>query len=113
MLFSNDPPARAGNIMKLYRQVAVWARNNDSEAVRYHLIEDLSARKFSVQSVDFFYPSTPYDTILYLEKNFAILLMIKSREPHWSESIEDAVEAFDTNYAKVDRPLDDCEEEEE
>jgi hypothetical protein len=98
MFFCNDTPARAGNTMTLYRQVAVWKRVSESEATRYHLIEDLSERKFSVQSKDFFYPSTPYDTLLYLEKLFPDLLMAGVSERTWFDNIEEAVEDFDAGF---------------
>jgi hypothetical protein len=86
--------------MKLYRKVAVWKRVNDSLAVRYQLIEDLTERKFAIQSADYFTPSMAYTGILALEKQFAERLMDDPSEREWSESIERAIEDFDKAFAE-------------
>jgi hypothetical protein len=87
--------------MNLYREIAVWRRVNDSLAVRYQLIEDLSGPKFATQSADYFTPSMTYDDILALEKQFAERLMDDPSEREWSENIGRAIEDFDRHFGNV------------
>ena len=81
--------------MKLYRQIAIWKKISDSEAVRYNLIEDLSERKFAHQSMDFFTPSTTQEQILFLEKLFGDLMTHDLDGRPWFNSIEEAIRDMD------------------
>ena len=40
--------------MALFRQIAIWKQFGPQRAVRFHCLEDLSTRKFAVQTADFF-----------------------------------------------------------
>jgi hypothetical protein len=84
--------------MKLYRQIAIWKKVSDDEAIRYNLIEDLAARKFAHQSMDVFRPSTTPEQILFLETLFVQLMTHDPGSRTWFDSIEEAV-------ADMDQPL--------
>jgi len=81
--------------MKLYRQIAIWKKVSDDEAIRYNLIEDLGERKFAHQSADTFRPSTRYEEILFLDKLFGSLMTHDLDQRSWFDSIEEAIEDFD------------------
>jgi|EndMetStandDraft_8_1072994.scaffolds.fasta_scaffold161113_1 hypothetical protein len=84
--------------MKLYRQIAIWKKISDSEAIRYNLVEDLAERKFTHQNMDFFSPSTTYEQILFLEKLFGDLMAGDLDNRTWFDSIEDAIADIDKDF---------------
>jgi hypothetical protein len=51
----------------LYEEIVVWRRRNEKSVVRYMCFMNLSSRKYSVQSCDFF--NLPFDEGRLLESN--------------------------------------------
>jgi hypothetical protein len=97
-------PVTPAVTMKLYRQIAIWKKVSEKEAIRYNLIEDLAGRKFAHQSMDFFRPSDTYGDILFLEKLFAERIMDDLDQRSWFDSIEDVIQDMDERFARGFRP---------
>ena len=77
-----------------YKEINIWERHSDSEAVCYRCFEILPEGKYCVQSSDFFRKATSPKHLTQLERQFIELLIEEAPEkrspvfPTLQEAIE-------------------------
>ena len=77
----------------LLKEESVWARLNDRVAIRFTCLCDIKAKKYAVQSVDYFYIEDIYQFDFF--KQFIELLIEMSHErDDWFDTLEEAIEGF-------------------
>jgi hypothetical protein len=88
----------------LYREIAVWRRNGDAEAVRYSCFEDLETGRFCVQLADFV--RLPLDDAqTHHQQRNRVELFIEGQLENcgWHDSLKVAIEAHDAMFENVFR----------
>jgi hypothetical protein len=85
----------------LYREIVVWKRVSDKRAIRYQCFEDLSTRRFAVQSGDWLCLPVNEEVLRQHERQAVELFVEKDvgERCGWFGSIERAIEAHDAVFS--------------
>lgn len=84
----------------LYREVVVWRRLTEVEAIRYTCFEELDSGRFCVQVADWVRLPIENDSLRFQARNRLELLLEGQLEAcHWRPSLQEAIAAHETDFA--------------
>ena len=87
--------------MQLYEAIDVWRRISKTQLVRYRCFRELSSRRYSVQSADFY--RVPWDAkqVVDLDRQYIELLAEQAPEERAGgfDSLEAAIGAHDADFS--------------
>jgi len=85
---------------KMYRELSVWKRIDDTRVVRFRCFEEMETHLFCVQNADFYTTPLKADVIANSERLF--LELLAETEPMerctWFATVEEAVAAHEENF---------------
>jgi hypothetical protein len=95
-----SPAALAADIMNtLYREIVIWRRNSDVEAVRYSCFENLETGRFCVQLADFIQLPINDEQAHHQQRNRVELFVEGQLEScDWHGNLKAAIEAHDAMF---------------
>lgn len=83
----------------LYREIVIWRRKSDVEAVRYSCFEDLETGRYCVQLADFIQLPLDDEQARYQHHNRVELIVEGQLEGcEWHDSLKSAVNAHDALF---------------
>lgn len=80
----------------LYREIVIWRRKSEAEAVRYSCFENLETGRFCVQLADFIQlPLSDTQTHQQQRNRFELFIEGQLESCDWHDSVKVAIEAHD------------------
>jgi len=88
--------------LMLYQELAVWKRLDQRTAVRFRCLMNLTTKKVSVQSADYYHPGDEAKHRVHLENSFVELFCETdpAQRSGGFDSVEEAVAAFEQGFAR-------------
>ena len=87
--------------MNLYKEIKIWRHVNETTAVCFICLENITERLFAVQSANFFHMPITLEQVQFFEKQYLELFIeIPPIERcDWFESLEKAIEEHDRDFS--------------
>ncbi|AMC33234.1 hypothetical protein [Janthinobacterium sp. B9-8] len=85
----------------LFESIVLWKNVNETTAIKYCCLKDISLNKFAVQSADFFHLPVDENQLKKSEKQF-IELFIETNPLNrcdWFFTLNEAVNQFDNDFS--------------
>lgn len=86
----------------LYREITIWRRNSDAEAVRYSCFENVETGRFCVQLADFVQLPLKDEQAHHQQRNRVELFIEGQLEAcDWHDSLKTAIKTHDATFENV------------